>query len=199
MCAKCLTCWEDHPKPLTAFFNSVFEWRQNTSARIWKELFTKNCPSCRAHIEKNEGCKHMECIKCRHEFCWDCMQLWRSHSEIKCSGTVQDLIVIVAIVLLLMFILKIIFVVEVTRIVLYYLVIMIFDILTAVLLGGFTFLFPLNMVEFCSQMHWSMKLTMASMSIIPYIAILYASWVYLDVLYYSALLLALGAGAGIFF
>ena len=73
MCAKCLTCWEDHPKRLTAFFNSVIEWRQNTSARIWKELFTKNCPSCRAHIEKNEGCKHMECIKCRHEFCWDCM------------------------------------------------------------------------------------------------------------------------------
>ncbi|KAL1839319.1 hypothetical protein VTJ49DRAFT_1647 [Mycothermus thermophilus] len=34
---------------------------------------TKPCPGCRAPIEKNQGCQHMTCSKCKHEFCWDCM------------------------------------------------------------------------------------------------------------------------------
>ncbi|RFU34293.1 hypothetical protein B7463_g2071, partial [Scytalidium lignicola] len=34
---------------------------------------TKQCPSCQWPIEKNEGCAHMTCIKCRAEFCWACL------------------------------------------------------------------------------------------------------------------------------
>ncbi|KAL2265816.1 hypothetical protein VTJ83DRAFT_6916 [Remersonia thermophila] len=34
---------------------------------------TKPCPGCKAPIEKNNGCQHMTCSKCKHEFCWDCM------------------------------------------------------------------------------------------------------------------------------
>ncbi|OCK77983.1 hypothetical protein K432DRAFT_302984 [Lepidopterella palustris CBS 459.81] len=36
---------------------------------------TKKCPgkNCTYNIEKNDGCDHMTCLKCRHEFCWLCL------------------------------------------------------------------------------------------------------------------------------
>ncbi|KIK70092.1 hypothetical protein GYMLUDRAFT_213184 [Collybiopsis luxurians FD-317 M1] len=33
----------------------------------------KNCPSCRAPIERAEGCNHVTCIRCRTHICWVCM------------------------------------------------------------------------------------------------------------------------------
>lgn len=32
----------------------------------------KRCPSCRVMIEKNQGCQHMTCKKCTHQFYWCC-------------------------------------------------------------------------------------------------------------------------------
>eukprot|EP00924_Labyrinthula_sp_SR-Ha-C_P014133 maker-scaffold_77-snap-gene-0.5-mRNA-1 protein AED:0.00 eAED:0.00 QI:110/1/1/1/0/0/2/239/510 len=32
----------------------------------------KPCPSCEEMIEKNGGCSHMICYKCRKDFCWKC-------------------------------------------------------------------------------------------------------------------------------
>lgn len=37
---------------------------------------TKSCPGCGSRIEKNEGCMHMTCTKCRYEFCWECLGPW---------------------------------------------------------------------------------------------------------------------------
>ncbi|KAF1992720.1 hypothetical protein P154DRAFT_596343 [Amniculicola lignicola CBS 123094] len=36
---------------------------------------TKKCPNkaCGVDIKKNNGCDHMTCTKCRHEFCWLCL------------------------------------------------------------------------------------------------------------------------------
>jgi hypothetical protein len=42
---------------------------------------TKRCPRCSTAIEKDEGCNHMTCRKCRHDFCWICMQDWSLHSN----------------------------------------------------------------------------------------------------------------------
>lgn len=36
-------------------------------------------------IEKNQGCKHMTCKNCTHEFCWLCGQNWRGHNEGLCT------------------------------------------------------------------------------------------------------------------
>jgi len=38
----------------------------------WLELFAKRCPNCQWYIQKNEGCDHMTCRYCQHEFCWQC-------------------------------------------------------------------------------------------------------------------------------
>ncbi|KAF2741249.1 hypothetical protein EJ04DRAFT_242 [Polyplosphaeria fusca] len=41
----------------------------------WIQSTTKRCPGkdCRWNIEKNNGCDHMKCSKCKHEFCWSCL------------------------------------------------------------------------------------------------------------------------------
>jgi hypothetical protein len=48
---------------------------------LWVAANTKKCPRCQTAIEKDEGCNHMNCRKCRKEFCWICMQDWTLHSD----------------------------------------------------------------------------------------------------------------------
>ncbi|XP_078483844.1 cullin-9-like [Ciona intestinalis] len=51
-------------------------------------LIAKRCPNCQANIEKNDGCLHMKCAKCTHDFCWRCLQPWRpSHRDYYNCGT----------------------------------------------------------------------------------------------------------------
>jgi len=45
----------------------------------WISANTKECPKCNSTIEKNGGCNHMTCRKCKHEFCWMCMGVWSEH------------------------------------------------------------------------------------------------------------------------
>jgi ariadne-2 len=42
-------------------------------------VHTRDCPACKVCIEKNGGCSHMTCNRCKHEFCWVCLQDWKSH------------------------------------------------------------------------------------------------------------------------
>lgn len=45
---------------------------ENSATSKWLEMFTKQCPQCQWHIQKSEGCDHMTCRHCKHEFCWEC-------------------------------------------------------------------------------------------------------------------------------
>ncbi|RYG70191.1 hypothetical protein EON64_00850 [archaeon] len=62
---------------------------------LWVAANTKRCPRCGTAIEKDEGCNHMSCRKCRKEFCWICMQDWTLHSDntggyFQCNRFVQQ-------------------------------------------------------------------------------------------------------------
>lgn len=83
----CLKCKKTGHEPLTcALFK---EWDDNLAAVLdtlnnnWKKNNTKDCPQCKTGIEKNQGCMHMTCAKCKYEFCWLCMGDWKKHG----SGT----------------------------------------------------------------------------------------------------------------
>lgn len=39
-----------------------------------KALNAKQCPKCKYWIEKNAGCDHMTCIKCKYEFWWTTLE-----------------------------------------------------------------------------------------------------------------------------
>lgn len=47
----------------------------------WISANTKECPKCNSTIEKNGGCNHMTCRKCRYEYCWMCSGPWSEHGN----------------------------------------------------------------------------------------------------------------------
>jgi len=73
----CYNCKEDWHQDFTC--QQYQEWKlENNDAekrfKAWAEKNTKQCPSCRVRIQKHDGCNHMKCSSCRHEFCWLCME-----------------------------------------------------------------------------------------------------------------------------
>ena len=55
---------------------------KNDSANVdYIRLNCKPCPKCKTNIEKNQGCQHMTCRKCMHEFCWICKETWFHHTS----------------------------------------------------------------------------------------------------------------------
>ena len=106
LCAGCGNCWKEASLKIANPLQVLsWVWLEGQSW-LWKRTFCKQCPSCFAYIEKNEGCKHMECFKCAFEFCWQCFQEWKPHSESQCSGLVEDLFPAYVWVLGLVFALK---------------------------------------------------------------------------------------------
>ena len=65
---------------------------ENDANNKWLELFAKQYPQCQWYIQKNEGCDHMTCRYCKHQFCWECFVDYRliadkgqSQHETSCS------------------------------------------------------------------------------------------------------------------
>jgi E3 ubiquitin-protein ligase RNF19A len=38
-----------------------------------EELNIKNCPKCNARTHKFDGCNHITCYRCEHQYCWLCL------------------------------------------------------------------------------------------------------------------------------
>jgi len=77
-CFGCIL--EDHqPAPCYLVKKWLKKCHDDSETANWISANTKECPKCNSTIEKNGGCNHMTCRKCKHEFCWMCMGLWAEH------------------------------------------------------------------------------------------------------------------------
>ncbi|TMW61508.1 hypothetical protein Poli38472_012699 [Pythium oligandrum] len=84
-CLFCLRCGEEAHSPVNCEQLQLWmeKCRNESETANWILANTKKCPKCAVRIEKNQGCNHMTCRKCAHEFCWICMEAWDKHG----SGT----------------------------------------------------------------------------------------------------------------
>lgn len=77
-CFGCIL--NDHqPAPCELVKQWLKKCADDSETANWISANTKECPRCNSTIEKNGGCNHMTCRKCKHEFCWMCMGLWSEH------------------------------------------------------------------------------------------------------------------------
>jgi hypothetical protein len=62
--------------------NLTADQEQEQQYQTWLRQNTKQCPQCQVNIQKNDGCNHMTCTSCRHEFCWQCLAQWRNQGQV---------------------------------------------------------------------------------------------------------------------
>ena len=55
---------------------------ERVSDDVWVGENCKPCPNCKSPIYKDDGCNHMTCYNCHHEFCWMCMGRWLFHGSL---------------------------------------------------------------------------------------------------------------------
>lgn len=81
----CFSCHREAHLPATC--KQVTEWEKkcedDSETKHWKYANTKDCPNkwCNIATEKNGGCNHMVCVKCKHEWCWVCLRPWKGHND----------------------------------------------------------------------------------------------------------------------
>ncbi|KAL8277440.1 hypothetical protein RQP46_010162 [Phenoliferia psychrophenolica] len=80
----CFGCGEGDHRPCPCAITR--RWRKkcedDSETTNWLNANTKDCPKCQQTIEKNGGCQHMTCRKCRWEFCWVCKANWTDHNSV---------------------------------------------------------------------------------------------------------------------
>lgn len=92
----CWECLEESHEPCscenwTKWFQKISEVKPETldgteqetelaANCLWLVTNSKACPNCKSPIQKNEGCNHMKCSKCKYDFCWVCLEPWKRHN-----------------------------------------------------------------------------------------------------------------------
>jgi ariadne-1 len=85
LCSKCsidfcFSCGNEPHQPARCI--DFASWRAIFgSSQYWVKKNAKPCPRCSVPIEKNNGCNHMRCSQCGHDFCWLCLTALGSHLE----------------------------------------------------------------------------------------------------------------------
>jgi ariadne-1 len=98
----CFRCREEGHQP--SYCNMFKDWKVKNSGgddslneKAIASL-ARPCPRCKTNIEKNGGCNHMTCYKCRYHFCWQCMGKFGAgpdgdtsgYSNHKCNNYVEE-------------------------------------------------------------------------------------------------------------
>jgi len=78
-CSKCKLLHSHRPCPCGMANEWIMKNTSDSGNVEWIIAKTKKCPKCHVHIEKNQGCNHMKCSNCKHEFCWLCKGEWAQH------------------------------------------------------------------------------------------------------------------------
>lgn len=79
----CFKCGDSYHNPITCDQKVAWDVKcaDESETVHWIIVNTKKCPKCSIRIEKNQGCNHMTCRICKHEFCWICMGIWSEHNN----------------------------------------------------------------------------------------------------------------------
>lgn len=89
-CFLCSQNWHD-PVQCTLLKKWTQRYSDDCETLQWLTKNTKDCPKCASPIEKNKGCNHMSCTKCKYEFCWICRTDWKTHKDnYKCNQWKQQ-------------------------------------------------------------------------------------------------------------
>ncbi|XP_040579464.1 potential E3 ubiquitin-protein ligase ariadne-2 [Lepeophtheirus salmonis] len=79
----CFMCGLDYHAPTDC--ETIKRWltkcADDSETANYISAHTKDCPKCNICIEKNGGCNHMQCVNCKHDFCWMCLGDWRTHGS----------------------------------------------------------------------------------------------------------------------
>ncbi|XP_064632911.1 potential E3 ubiquitin-protein ligase ariadne-2-like [Lineus longissimus] len=79
----CFRCGIDYHSPTDC--DVIKKWltkcADDSETANYISAHTKDCPKCHVCIEKNGGCNHMQCSKCKHDFCWMCLGDWKAHGS----------------------------------------------------------------------------------------------------------------------
>jgi len=82
LCSSCGSKWHD---PVQCDLLKLWKKKCDDDSETynWIHANTKECPKCKATIEKDGGCNHVICRNqsCRYEFCWVCLAAWSSHGS----------------------------------------------------------------------------------------------------------------------
>lgn len=79
-CFECGENWHD-PVKCRWLRKWIKKCDDDSETSNWIAANTKECPKCHATIEKDGGCNHMVCKKCRFDFCWVCLGPWEPHGS----------------------------------------------------------------------------------------------------------------------
>lgn len=79
-CFACGENWHDpvHCKWLKKWIKKCDDDSETSN---WIAANTRECPKCHATIEKDGGCNHMVCKRCKSDFCWVCLGPWEPHGS----------------------------------------------------------------------------------------------------------------------
>ncbi|CAN9210505.1 unnamed protein product [Alternaria alternata] len=70
ICLKCNRPWKSHGK---GSCDQAKKAEEELCVNAVRKMGAKPCPNCGMNIQKNGGCDHVTCGKCRHNFCWVCL------------------------------------------------------------------------------------------------------------------------------
>ncbi|KAI1139282.1 hypothetical protein F5Y05DRAFT_381390 [Hypoxylon sp. FL0543] len=75
--AFCTACQAQHGNMSCADYKDLSTGGFEAFERLKKEIGIKTCPKCKTHLEKTEGCNHMEC-PCGAHICWVCLRTFET-------------------------------------------------------------------------------------------------------------------------